>query len=186
MSNINLLPWRDAVRAGQKKQFLIWLTLACVVTVAVMLAVNSWVHQQIARQQERNQLLQTETARLDLVLGEIRHIKTQRTQLLERMLLIESFQQRRNLSVRLFNQLPELVPPGVYLSSVNVAGSSIDVVGKTEAYTRVASMIRQIEDSGWLTEPRVSSIFASDTRPIALSQFSMLFRIADATAGVTR
>lgn len=25
MSNINLLPWRDGVRAGQQKQFLVWL-----------------------------------------------------------------------------------------------------------------------------------------------------------------
>ncbi|WP_375057275.1 PilN domain-containing protein [Zobellella sp. DQSA1] len=183
MSNINLLPWREGLRAGQQKQFMVWLGGASLVTLAVMLVVNLWVHQQIARQQERNQVLQTETARLDLILGEIRHIKEQRAQLMERMLLIDSFQQRRNFSVRLFNQLPELVPPGVYLNSVNVTHNQIDVVGKAEAYTRVANMIRRIEGSGWLTEPRISSIFASDAEPVALSQFSMLFRVSETTAG---
>lgn len=151
-----------------------------------MLVVNLWVHQQIARQQQRNQVLQTETARLDLVLGEIRRIEEQRAQLMERMQLIDSFQQRRNFSVRLFNQLPELVPPGVYLDSVNVADNRIDVVGKAEAYARVANMIRHIEGSGWLTEPRISSIFASDAEPVALSQFSMLFRVSEAIPGAMR
>ncbi|MBL1376626.1 PilN domain-containing protein [Zobellella iuensis] len=186
MSNINLLPWRDGVRAGQQKQFLAWLGGAALATLAAMLVINLWVHQHIARQQERNQLLQTETARLDLVLGEIRHIQEQRARLMELMLLIDSFQQRRNFSVRLFNQLPELVPPGVYLSSVNVADNRVDVVGKAEAYARVAAMIRHIEGSGWLMEPRISSIFASDAEPVALSQFSMLFRVNETIAGAMR
>lgn len=183
MSNINLLPWRDGVRARQKKQFLVTLAVAALATVGLMLLGNAWIHRQIAQQQERNQFLQTEAVKLDQVLGEIRHIKEQRIQLLERMRLIDAFQQRRNFSVKLFNQMPELVPPGVYLSSMNVAANRIDVVGKTEAYTRVANMIRQIEETGWLGEPRLSSIFASDAQPIALSQFSMLFQVREPTPG---
>jgi type IV pilus assembly protein PilN len=186
MSNINLLPWRESVRAGQKKQFMVILAVASLITVAVMLTANMWINQQIARQQERNQFLQNETAKLDLILGEMRNIREQRLKLLERMTLIEHFQQRRNLSVRLFNQLPELVPPGVYLSSLNVVDHSLDIVGKTEAYPRVANMIRQVESSGWLYEPRISSIFASDVQPIALSQFSMRLKVREFIPGATQ
>ncbi|PSJ44997.1 fimbrial assembly protein [Zobellella taiwanensis] len=177
MSNINLLPWREGLRARQKRQFLLLLAGAAALTLALMLAINLWIHRLIAHQQERNQFLQTETVRLDQVLGDIRLIKEQRAQLIERMRLIDGFQQRRNFSVRLFNQMPALVPPGVYLSEVSVAGDRLELNGKTEAYPRVASMIRAMEATPWLSEPRLSSIFASDSQPISLSQFAMQVRI---------
>lgn len=186
MSNINLLPWREGVRAAQKKQFMVNLAVAALITVSVMLVANMWINQQTARQQQRNRFLQNETAKLDVVLGEMRNIREQRAKLLERMSLIDSFQQRRNLSVRLFNQLPELVPPGVYLSSLNVVDNHIDIVGKTEAYPRVANMIRQVERRDWLYEPRISSIFASDRQPIALSQFSMQLKVQTPITGATQ
>ncbi|MDX1269579.1 MAG: fimbrial assembly protein, partial [Oceanisphaera sp.] len=77
MSRINLLPWREGVRAAQKKQFMVILAVASLLTVSVMLAANMWVNQQTARQQQRNRFLQNETAKLDLVLGEIRNIREQ-------------------------------------------------------------------------------------------------------------
>ncbi|GAA3540879.1 PilN domain-containing protein [Zobellella aerophila] len=186
MSNINLLPWRDAVRARQQKQF--WLTLAvsALFALTLMVGLNLWVIKLIDEQQARNRFLQDETVKLDVVLGQINLIKKQHEQIQERMRLIGDLQQRRNFSVRLFNQMPVLVPPGVYLNSMKVAQERIDVVGKTEAYTRVASMIRQIEDSDWLSEPKLSTIFSSDTQPIALSQFSMLFLVADKGQGVSQ
>lgn len=179
MSNINLLPWRDAVRVQQKKQFWLILAISALCALTLMVGVNLWIIKLIDKQQARNQFLQNETVKLDVVLGQINLIKKQREQIMERMRLIAGLQQRRNLSVRLFNQMPALVPPGVYLNSMKVDQARIDVVGKTEAYTRVASMIRQIEDSDWLADPRINTIFASDTQPIALSQFSMLFQMAD-------
>lgn len=179
MSNINLLPWRDALRVRQKQQFWLILAVSALFALTLMVGINLWVNQLIGEQQARNQFLQMETVKLDLVLGEIKLIKQQHQQILERMRLINGLQQRRNLPVRLFNQMPVLVPPGVYLNSMNVERDQINVVGKTEAYPRVASMIRRIEDRDWLSEPRISTIFASDSQPIALSQFSMLFHMRD-------
>ncbi|MBM7456902.1 type IV pilus assembly protein PilN [Oceanisphaera litoralis] len=183
MSNINLLPWRESERAAQKKQFMMILSVASIITVSVMLVANMWINQQTAQQQQRNRFLQSETAKLDVILGEMRDIRDKRLELLERVALIDGFQQRRNVSVRLFNQLPELVPPGVYLSSLNVVDNRIDIVGKTEAYPRVANMIRQVERRDWLYEPRISSIFSSDMQPIALSQFSMQLKVREHTQG---
>ncbi|MDP5292230.1 PilN domain-containing protein [Oceanimonas sp. CHS3-5] len=178
MSNINLLPWREGLKGRQKKRFMILLSVAVAVTAVIMLLVNLRIGQLVAHQQERNRFLQVETVRLDQVLGEISAIRQQREQLLERMRLIDQLQHRRAFSVRLFNQMPGLVPPGVYLSSLNVARERIELVGKTEAYPRVASMLRSMEASRWLTEPRLGSIYASDSQPIALSQFSMSVKVA--------
>lgn len=173
MSRINLLPWRKARTAKQKKRFLLHLALASVITVLVAGLVNARLAQLIIHQQERNRYLQTEINQLDQALGEISTIRQQREQLLKRVRLIDELQQQRAFSVRLFNQMPELVPPGVYLSSLDVTRDRIELAGKTEAYPRVAAMLRSMEASRWLSNPRLSAIYAASGGGMPLSQFSM-------------
>lgn len=182
MSNINLLPWREARAQRQKKQFGALLGLFVLVTVALSLFANWLVERQITAQQQRNQRLVQEMTILDAQLGEIRLLKERRKELLDRMQLIEHLQMRRNVPVRLFNQLPSLVPNGVYLNTLSLQNNIIDVNGKTEAYGRVASMMRRIDGSGWLGQSKISTIFASEVAPVSLSQFSMMFLIASNAA----
>lgn len=182
MSNINLLPWREARAQRQKKQFGALLGIFVLVTVALGFFANWLVERQIAAQQQRNQRLVQEMTILDAQLGEIRLLKERRKELIDRMQLIEQLQMRRNVPVRLFNQLPSLVPNGVYLNTLSMQNNTIDVNGKTEAYGRVASMMRRIDGSGWLGQSKISTIFAADVAPVSLSQFSMMFLIANNAA----
>lgn len=182
MSNINLLPWREARAQRQKKQFGALLGIFVLVTVALGFFANWLVDRQIAAQQQRNQRLVQEMTILDAQLGEIRLLKERRKELIDRMQLIEQLQMRRNVPVRLFNQLPSLVPNGVYLNTLSMQNNIIDVNGKTEAYGRVASMMRRIDGSGWLGQSKISTIFAADVAPVSLSQFSMMFLIANNAA----
>jgi type IV pilus assembly protein PilN len=184
MSNINLLPWREARALRQKKQFGVMLGIFLAITASLGFAADWLVKQQISHQQQRNQRLLQEMTILDAQLGEIRLLKERRKELIDRMQLIEQLQMRRNLPVRLFNQLPSLVPNGVYLNTLALQSNRIDVNGKTEAYGRVASMMRRIDASGWLSQSQISTIFAADVVPVSLSQFSMMFLVAT-TAGVT-
>ena len=145
MSNINLLPWREARAQRQKKQFGALLGIFVLVTAALGFLANWVVERQISAQQQRNQRLVQEMTILDAQLGEIRLLKERRKELIDRMQLIEQLQVRRNVPVRLFNQLPSLVPNGVYLNTLSMQNNIIDVNGKTEAYGRVASMMRRID-----------------------------------------
>lgn len=182
MSNINLLPWREARAQRQKKEFGALLGAFVLVTVALGFGADWLVNRQVSAQQQRNQRLVQEMAILDAQLGEIRLLKERRKELIDRMQLIEQLQMRRNLPVRLFNQLPSLVPNGVYLNTLSMQNNIIDVNGKTEAYGRVASMMRRIDGSGWLSQSKISTIFAADVAPVSLSQFSMMFLVTKASA----
>lgn len=177
MSNINLLPWREATKQRQKSQFLIMLGCGALAAALLVLVVNFLYQQSITRQEGRNQYLQTEIAQLDAKIGEINQLKVRRAELIERMRLIDQLQQSRNLAVHLYDALPSLVTTGVYLDSLNYKNNQVDVVGKTEAHSRVANMMRLIDRSGWLGQTTISSIFASDSKPISLSQFSMMFKV---------
>jgi len=177
MSNINLLPWREAVKQRGKKQFFALLGVCALVTVLVSLGVNAMYGHAIQRQIERNQFPTTEMVRLDAQIGQINQLKAKRKALLERMRLIEGLQQQRNLSVRLFSALPKLVPNGVYLGSLTFDQAAVNVKGVTEAHSRVANMIRQVDASGWLGQTHISSIFATDSKGLSLSEFSLQFKV---------
>lgn len=82
MSNINLLPWRQARAQRQKKQFGILFGLFLAGTAAIAFAADWLVQQQIGYQQQRNQRLQQEMATLDTQLGEIRLLKERRKELI--------------------------------------------------------------------------------------------------------
>ena len=177
MSNINLLPWREAAKQRQKNQFFAMLIAGAVVAAILVVVVNFVYQHAISRQNARNQFLQAEMAQLDIKIGEINRLKVRRAELIERMRLIDQLQQSRNLAVHIFDQLPSLVTTGVYLDSLSYRERRIDVVGKSEAHSRVANMMRLIDKSGWLEQTTISSIYASDSKPISLSQFAMMFRV---------
>ncbi|WP_108652317.1 PilN domain-containing protein [Dongshaea marina] len=177
MSAINLLPWREAVKQRQKTQFFTLLGCFAVLTLLLVFAVNWFIGKAVDNQNSRNQYLQREMVVLDSKIGEIQRLKKRRAQLIERMDLINQLQLSRNLSVHLFNQLPKVVPPGVYLGSLKLNNKRIDVVGDTEAYSRVANMMRRIESSGWLGNTKILSIFETQKEPIILSQFSLYFDV---------
>ncbi len=177
MSNINLLPWRDAAKQRQKNQFFAMLIAGAVVSAILVVVVNFVYQHAMSRQNARNQFLQAEMAQLDIKIGEINRLKVRRAELIERMRLIDQLQQSRNLAVHIFDQLPSLVTTGVYLDSLSYKDRRIDVVGKSEAHSRVANMMRLIDKSGWLGQTTISSIYASDTKPISLSQFAMTFNV---------
>lgn len=177
MSNINLLPWREAAKEKQKNNFYLLLGGTCLVAAAGVFAVNQYFNFLTNSQNQRNQFLQNEIAVLNVQLGEIREIKAKKAALVSRMNLIDQLQSSRNTSVKLFNQLPDVISNGVYLSSLNLNQDNIDVVGKAEAYNRVANTMRQIDKTSWLGQTSISSIFTSNTQNMSLSEFSLHFNV---------
>ncbi len=181
MSNINLLPWREVAKQRQKKMFLGMLGGVFLVSAGLVLVVNFLYQQAISRQEARNQYLQSEIVVLDARIGEINKLKQRRKELIDRMRLIDQLQQSRNQAVHLFNDLPELVVSGIYLDSLSFTNGLVSVVGKTEAHSRVATMMRLIDRSQWLGQTSISSIYATANSErasnLALSEFSLMFRV---------
>ncbi|WP_417614142.1 PilN domain-containing protein [Oceanisphaera sp.] len=173
MSNINLLPWREHVKARQKKQFMQQVGLVCVLTVVVITGVYGFIRQQHHSQQQRNMQLERASARLVQDLRTIEIVRQRRNQLQARMDLIEEFQQRRPLAVQLFNQLPGWIPSGVYVERIQLAGQQLEIKGQATAYGQLALMVQQIEHSGWLTQPRLHAMADPDTSLPPSNRFSL-------------
>ncbi|WP_372881173.1 PilN domain-containing protein [Psychromonas sp.] len=177
MSNINLLPWREEYKKKKKMIFFAILGLSSLLVLGVSYLGKLYIDALIGAQNERNQYLQTQTIILDRRIAEVRDIKKEKAELERRINLIKKLEEKRNYATRLFNILPEVVPPGIYLKSIAFSSDQVDVQGMSESNNRLARMTRNVDGSGWLGNSYISSIVSGPTQPIKLSNFVMKFAV---------
>ena len=171
MPRINLLPWREELRQKRKKDFFTAVLGAVIVGAALTYATKFVVGQRIENQRARNGVLEQEIATLDQQIEEIRGLENQKERLLARMRIIEELQTSRPLVVHLFDELVGSLPEGMHLTSIEQVNDQVQIGGVATSTTRVASLMRNIEDSEWLTGPQLGSIQAISGDEGRASQF---------------
>jgi len=161
MAKINLLPWRVERRAQRQKEFYAMLGLAA--AAGVLLSFLIWFHynQQIDGQNERNQFLQAEIAKVEEQIVQIEALDRQRDRLLARKEVIEQLQANRSQMVHLFDSLVRTIPDGVALTAIKQEGEVLTLEGRSQSNARVSTYMRNLEGSGWMTNPELSIIEAT-------------------------
>lgn len=161
MPRINLLPWREELRQKRKKDFIVAVVVAAALGGALTWA-SGWVmEQRISNQRARNTTLQNEIKQLDEQIAEISGLQNQKERLLARMRIIEELQQSRPLIVHLFDEIVDAIPEGTHLTGVAQTSQRVELTGVANSTTRVATLMRNIEDSPWLDAPELGSIQAT-------------------------
>ncbi len=153
MVNINLLPWREKLRTQRKREFGMAVLLAVLATAAGLFFWHRYNEGLIEYQEQRNNYLRQEIARVDRQIREIRDLEKTRRQLIVRMKVVANLQSQRPLVVHLFDELATTLPDGVYLDSIVQRGKAITVQGKAESNARISAYMRNIEISPWLDKP---------------------------------
>jgi type IV pilus assembly protein PilN len=153
MPRINLIPWREAERKRKRQEFGVGAVGSVVFAGLIAFVVNWQMQSAIDNQNERNQYLKTEIAQLDKQITEILALDQQKQRLLARMQVIEQLERSRPEIVHVFDQLVRTLPDGIYLTSVKQTERRIQLKGLAQSSTRVASYMRNIDTSEWLTDP---------------------------------
>lgn len=160
---INLLPHREAARKRQKETFFVSLGLAAAVGGLLAGLGYLWIDGQIASQQARNSVLQSEIGRLDKQIKDIAGLQTEITALKARQQAVEDLQADRNLPVHLLNELVRQLPEGVYLMSLRQDNKGIAIQGVAQSNERVSELLRNLgNNSPWLGRPELVEIVASN------------------------
>lgn len=158
MANINLLPWRDQYREEKKREFVSILVFLGIVAAAVAFIWVQMVNASIDSQSQRNQLLQTEITMLEKQVAEIKELKDRRTELIDRMKVIQDLQGKRPIIVRYFDEMVRAIPDGVFFNRLSRRGEVISIEGIAESNNRVSSLMRNLDASDWLASPNLTSV----------------------------
>ncbi len=160
MPRINLLPWREELRKQRQKEFGIMAGLAVVLMAAVVALAHMQIAAMIEYQKRRNNFLEQEIVKLDEKIKEIRELEKEKEHLLARMRIVEQLQTSRPEVVHLFAEMVTSLPEGVYLTSLEQKGRSINLKGFAQSNARVSSFMRKLEASPWLKNPDLEEIRA--------------------------
>ncbi|OAX56331.1 PilN domain-containing protein [Xanthomonas graminis] len=160
MAKINLLPWRAERRKQREREFYAMLGFAALAGVLLALLVWFYYDRQITGQNERNAYLQTEIDKVKAQNKEIDTLDEQKRRLLARKRVIEELQAKRSQMVHLFDSLVRTIPDGVVLTAVKQEGDILTLEGRSQSNARVSAYMRNLEGSGWMTNPELSVIEA--------------------------
>jgi len=153
---INLLPHREETRKRKKVAFFVGLGAAAAAGLAI---VGGWyviVDQLKAAQQERNQFLSAEIAKLDKEIKDIATLKAEIASLVARQKAVEDLQIDRNLPVHILNELVKQTPEGMYFTLVKQDGRVLTVSGIAQTQERVSEFLRNTAyNSEWLVSPEL-------------------------------
>jgi type IV pilus assembly protein PilN len=170
---INLLPHREERRKRGRQHFAVLAGLTAVLGIVIVGAGYLYISRLITTQEERNAFLKSEIAKLDKEIAEIKKLKDEIAALLARKQIIETLQADRAQTVHLLDQLVRQMPEGVYLRSVKQRGLGVNLVGYAQSNARVSTLMRNIESSPWLADPKLVEIKAVMVGKKRLSEFNL-------------
>ena len=179
MIRINLLPHRIERRKAQRRQLGIAAGIFAVAGVVVAGLVHTVIAGYVDAQNERNEFLKRENAKLDKEIEEIKKLRDDIQALLARKQVIESLQTDRARAVQLLDQLVRQTPDGVYLKTLKQDGLKVNVTGYAQSNARVSTLMRNLQASPVIVNaqnsPQLVEIKASEVNKKRLSEFSLNF-----------
>jgi type IV pilus assembly protein PilN len=160
MARINLLPWRAERRKQRQKEFTLMLGVAALGAVLLAFGISYYYGLQIDGQNERNAFVEGEIKKVDAQIKEIEELEKTKGRLLARKEVIEKLQASRSQMVHLFDSLVRTIPDGVVLTSIKQDDQLLTLEGRSQSNARVSTYMRNLEGSGWMTNPELSIIEA--------------------------
>jgi len=182
MARINLLPWRAERRKARQKEFGVMLGLAALAGILLTLLIVTIYNGRIAGQEARNQYLRDEITKVDAQIKEIDELDKKKSKLLARKEVIEQLQANRSQMVHLFDSLVRTIPDGVTLTSIKQEGEILTLNGRSQSNARVSTYMRNLEGSGWMTNPDLNIIEAKEGKPGLPYEFNLKVKLANPNA----
>jgi type IV pilus assembly protein PilN len=181
MIRVNLLPHREERRKAQRRQLGVLAVGFAILGLAAAGLVHGVIAGYVAAQNERNEFLKRENAKLDKEIEEIKKLRDEIQALLSRKQIIETLQTDRSRTVELLEQLVRQTPDGIYLKSIKQEGLKVNLNGYAQSNARVSTFMRNLQGSSIVdntpTSPQLVEIKASEVNKRRLSEFNMNFTI---------
>ncbi len=174
MTRINLLPWREARRTQRQRELIAMLAVVALLAVGLVALVYSDVSQRIEFQQERNNYLRGEIARLKKAAEELQALQQTRNRLVERLNVIQKLQTSRPGMVRMLDELVRLIPQDIYLTTFKTAENQITLIGVARSDIIISSLMRSIRDAKMFGEPVLQVVQTQTINNVQVRTFELL------------
>lgn len=144
-------PAASLVGSGQK------ITVACTLILALAaLGIGWWywsLRKEAARLTDDIAAAEVETRRLQALIVQVRQFETRKTQLQERVTLIETLRRGQSTPVHVLDAVSRSVPDMLWLTQLEQKGADLTIEGRCMAMTSISDFVDNLGRSGWFKKP---------------------------------
>lgn len=156
--NINLRPWRRIKRAKIKKEYTQQLIVLGLGAIILMGGVFQYYKSSIQSQQARNNYLLSVEKEMNSKIAEIEELKKQKTDILNRMTIINSLQGDRKITVKVLDNLNILTPKGITLTLLSRTENKFKFEGVTGENNNISEFLANLQSAEFFVEPKLGKI----------------------------
>jgi type IV pilus assembly protein PilN len=145
------VPAASLVGSGQK------ITVACTLILALAaLAIGWWywsLRKEAAKLTDDIAAAESETRRLQTLIVQVRQFETRKTQLQERVTLIETLRRGQSSPVHVLDAISRSVPDMLWLTQLDQKGADLTIEGRCMNLTSISDFVDNLGRSGWFKKP---------------------------------
>jgi type IV pilus assembly protein PilN len=150
MTTINLLPWRENARKQEKQNFIFLCLFAVGIAFILNVIIFTVLQVQINQQERRNSILDQEKQVNSSILAKKKKFETDKAEILSQMATVKELNNQRYRVVELFNAIPQLLPNGVYMTSVHFQKELIEIQGYAATEIQISELAGKLKARpGW-------------------------------------
>ena len=171
--SINLLPWREKQKQTFRQRYWRHTLYAAGISIASLIALNSYDRLQIAQQEHKKQSLTIATQKLSPELGLFEQY-TQANNALQKLAAVMIPMQKQNHSIlSLLDELGQVHPPGLSLSTLKQENKILFLRGEAESSLKISEYLWILQQSPLLAQATLAET-KPPTAPVeAPTQFSI-------------
>ncbi|SFX32473.1 PilN domain-containing protein [Marinospirillum alkaliphilum] len=164
---INLRPWREELRQKRQKTFAKQAGFALIAGLLVSALMWQASQQSIDSARQENAVIRQQMAILDREIREVIELRDKRTQLLQRIDVIQKLQQERPTTIQVMDQLTASLTDGVYLTDVRRNGNQLTINGIAQPPQAVSNWMRSLSTQPRFNEPVLRTLNANESATAA-------------------
>lgn len=158
MADINLLPWREAKKVKQNKQFKQQLFFILLFAMLSALLVRQFYQYQLAQQQQKNQQQLQKIQALSPQLTELNQMVTRQTLLRNHLQFIEQLTSQQKNGVAIWQTLATAKPDKLYFTQIKNEGNQVVLFGRASNANQVTLLTDNLNRSDWFDVTMVRNI----------------------------
>jgi type IV pilus assembly protein PilN len=144
-------PAASLVGSGQK------ITVACTLILALAaLGVGWWywsLRKEAAKLNDDIAAAQAETKRLQAIIVQVRQFEARKSQLQERVTLIETLRRGQSTPVHVLDAVSRSLPDMLWLTQLDQKGQVLTIEGRCLNMTSISDFVDNLARSGWFKRP---------------------------------
>lgn len=155
MIKVNLLPIKKQRKQQSGLQQLILMGLAVVLTLIVMVGLNSMYSSDIERNLAEIAEKEAEVARLEKIIGEVNQYEAQKQKLLAQLKVIEELEKGKAGPVKVLDALATGIPKRVWIEKFDEREGNTTIAGFGLEMADISEFLKALEKSPHFTDVRL-------------------------------